>query len=100
MFQSFKTLESKENMFAQLILSSCILASKSENLPRDFVDYCLAAKDQMETDDVEVEFIIKYKGVVVNRQSIKDDEFLESKRKEIADYYALSLGVDNNVDDV
>ena len=87
-------------MFNLFCLTSCILASKSENLPQDFVDYCLADKDQMETDDVEMEFIIKYKGVVVNRQSIKDDEFLESKRKEIVNYYALSLDVENDVDDV
>ena len=63
------------------------------------MDYCLGAEDQMETDDVEVEFIIKYKGVVVNRQSIEDDEFLENKRKEIADYFALSLDVENDVGD-
>ena len=64
-----------------------------------FVNYYLAAKDQVRIDNVEVDIIVKYKGVVMNCASIKDDIFLKNKRKEIAEYYALSLDVEENYGD-
>ena len=36
----------------------------------------------------------------MNSETLKDDDFLDNKRKEIANYYALSLDIEeNDVDD-